>query len=185
MQEIGRAGRSGEKAVATMYYNAADLAEKHMSKEWVAIIKSDKCRRQLLLKHYGFDIDRTNPAVDCCDNCTDKINSMMATCSPKPADVVDRNLIVQCKATLTVYFDAEIKAAAGMGVKCPQVNTGLSPHVLKTVCSTPEIFQDISQIQTKFPDLKLSYASNIALLLKASLDVFKKNNKSPSSVSPH
>lgn len=69
IQESGRCGRSGEKSTALLLYNGLTLrvADSNM-KEYV---KSDSCRRKLLLKHFDTQLPLDLPTGhNCCDICT-------------------------------------------------------------------------------------------------------------------
>ena len=69
IQESGRCGRSGEKSIALLLYDGVTLrvADSNM-KEYV---KSDSCRRKLLLKHFDTQLPLDLPTVhNCCDICT-------------------------------------------------------------------------------------------------------------------
>ena len=86
-QELGRAGRDGFQATATIFYKHSDISQ---ANAWVLNNLSRKdeqfsvacrfvnahlpvvCRRKLLLEMFGEEI--TDPAVssDCCDVCIER-----------------------------------------------------------------------------------------------------------------
>ncbi|XP_076108871.1 ATP-dependent DNA helicase Q1-like [Mytilus galloprovincialis] len=72
-QEVGRAGRKGQKAEALMYYNNNDLAKnrKGLSDAMVQYCKTkDKCLRLQLLQYFGFNETKFNgPMYECCSYC--------------------------------------------------------------------------------------------------------------------
>ncbi|XP_071122553.1 ATP-dependent DNA helicase Q1-like [Mytilus edulis] len=72
-QEVGRAGRKGQKAEALMYYNNNDLAKnrKGLSDAMVQYCKTkDKCLRLQLLQYFGFNETKFNePMHECCSYC--------------------------------------------------------------------------------------------------------------------
>lgn len=72
-QEIGRAGRRGQKAIATMYINNNDLAKhrKGLSEAMVKYCKGNHgCFRLQLLQYFGFDKAIFNgPKDECCSFC--------------------------------------------------------------------------------------------------------------------
>ena len=58
MQEIGRAGRQGQKAEAVLYYNNSDISRsrKGMSEAMIYFCRNENsCLRKQLLQHFGFD----------------------------------------------------------------------------------------------------------------------------------
>ncbi|CAC5415324.1 recQ [Mytilus coruscus] len=72
-QEVGRAGRKGQKAEALMYFNNNDLAKnrKGLSDAMVQYCKTrDKCLRLQLLQYFGFNEAKFNgPMYECCSYC--------------------------------------------------------------------------------------------------------------------
>lgn len=72
-QEIGRAGRKGQKAVAVMYFNNNDLAKnrKGLSEAMVQYCRTkDKCLRVQLLQYFGFNETKFDgPVYECCSYC--------------------------------------------------------------------------------------------------------------------
>lgn len=68
LQEIGRAGRSGEPASASLFFKAIQAVGSSLEmKEYVRNI--DSCRRALLLKHFGSTFTEVKGCL-CCDICT-------------------------------------------------------------------------------------------------------------------
>ena len=70
IQEFGRAGRSGQDAVATLYYNNSDIAENKQNidesvREYCKL--NDSCLRDYLVKYFGFKSVHQNV---CCSICT-------------------------------------------------------------------------------------------------------------------
>ena len=59
MQEIGRSGRDGEQASATLYYNASDIAtnKKHLTKEVREYCQLKTCRRKFLIEYFEYELD--------------------------------------------------------------------------------------------------------------------------------
>ena len=67
-QEVGRAGRDGSKAQAVLFYNATDLAQKHVEDSLKQFCRnSETCRREFLSGY--FDSHFSSLDSDCCDNC--------------------------------------------------------------------------------------------------------------------
>ncbi|CAB4018819.1 Hypothetical predicted protein [Paramuricea clavata] len=71
-QEIGRAGRDGLPAVATIYYNCYDLKSGKSSVDPVMkeLASGDGCKRKLILSYFGHELIRANTTTihTCCDN---------------------------------------------------------------------------------------------------------------------
>lgn len=73
LQEIGRAGRSGQPATALMYFNNNDIASNRKGldpemKEFV--LNTSTCLRKQLLLYFGFRESLFNgPKALCCSNC--------------------------------------------------------------------------------------------------------------------
>ncbi|CAC5399354.1 unnamed protein product [Mytilus coruscus] len=72
-QEVGRAGRKGQKAEALMYFNNSDLAKncKGLSDAMVQYCRAkDKCLRLQLLQYFCFNETQFNgPVYECCSYC--------------------------------------------------------------------------------------------------------------------
>jgi len=74
VQEIGRAGRSGQQSSAVLYYNNSDIGEnrKGLDRAIVTYVKSSTCLRKTLLEYFGFsDVLFDGPKELCCSNCSD------------------------------------------------------------------------------------------------------------------
>ncbi|XP_052777744.1 uncharacterized protein LOC128215056 [Mya arenaria] len=67
VQEIGRWGRGGAHANAILYYNNSDLGIQHMQASMKDYCKTDKCKREFINEHFGFDLS-DRPTI-CCNIC--------------------------------------------------------------------------------------------------------------------
>lgn len=77
MQEIGRAGRSGQKAHAICYYNNSDLsagARPNLDPAVPDFFRDKQsCLREQLLRYFGFStVLFSGPTKECCSNCKNK-----------------------------------------------------------------------------------------------------------------
>lgn len=78
LQEIGRAGRSGQAAEAIVYYNNSDIASnrKGFQPQVKEYVTSTSCLRRHLVKYFGFDTTILNASIEfekCCSNCKNQI----------------------------------------------------------------------------------------------------------------
>ena len=70
-QEAGRCGRDGQPATAVIYYNAYDIstAKRAMAPSMREYVKSDKCKREMILSHFGYKPPkRVEADHTCCDH---------------------------------------------------------------------------------------------------------------------
>ena len=67
-QEIGRAGRDGEEATATLWFNKSDIARNrtNLSDQMKEYCMEDGCLRAFILSYFGF---RSQEQARCCSNC--------------------------------------------------------------------------------------------------------------------
>ena len=69
-QEVGRAGRDGQPAKATLFYNNSDVRSNRpgITKEMIKYCKQHaECRRKVMLAYFGHEIVATRST--CCDIC--------------------------------------------------------------------------------------------------------------------
>ena len=68
-QEAGRCGRDGLPGNAVIYYNSYDIsAAKKMSQSMRDYVKSNKCKREMILSYFGYKLpNRSGPDHMCCD----------------------------------------------------------------------------------------------------------------------
>lgn len=78
-QEAGRAGRDGNPAVATIFFNSYDIskAKKDMQEIMRTLVVSNECRRKTILQYFGYSVesDFSLPHL-CCD-----VHRAQCTCS--------------------------------------------------------------------------------------------------------
>ncbi|CAB4009302.1 Hypothetical predicted protein [Paramuricea clavata] len=71
-QEVGRAGRDGLPAVATIYYNSYDVRSGDNAVDAVMkeLVSGKSCKRMLILNYFGHQLTRANTNIihACCDN---------------------------------------------------------------------------------------------------------------------
>ncbi|KAI8507889.1 3'-flap-structured DNA binding [Branchiostoma belcheri] len=85
-QEIGRAGRDGEQATATIFHGKADLSK--AEEDVKAFVQTTGCLREELLKHLGQDLEE--PPENCCTTEEDPNNNglfiFLQQANPEHAD---------------------------------------------------------------------------------------------------
>lgn len=69
-QEVGRAGRDGEPAIATIYYNSYDIKSGKHSVDPIMkeLVTSKDCKRKLILNYFGHKVPPRSVLHTCCDN---------------------------------------------------------------------------------------------------------------------
>jgi hypothetical protein len=71
VQQIGRAGRLGQKSESVMYFNASDIARnvEGLSDDVRLYCTTDDCMRKTLLSAFGFNKNDKITDCECCMNC--------------------------------------------------------------------------------------------------------------------
>lgn len=71
-QEIGRSGRDGQRAVATLFHNKSDVASNlpGIHDDIISYCKTECCLRECILNIYGYEKNVFSPTgCKCCSNC--------------------------------------------------------------------------------------------------------------------
>jgi superfamily II DNA or RNA helicase len=87
LQEIGRAGRSGQNAVATLYYNKSDISANKTNvnqniKDYCVL--ENVCLRKFLMKYFGH---KTPHQDRCCSGCHEDLKEDLVEVVPLPPKV--------------------------------------------------------------------------------------------------
>ena len=75
LQQVGRAGRLGQKSSSVVYFNANDIASnvEGMSDEMRDFCNTDGCYWLFILKQFGYDHRKSDViGCECCSNCKPK-----------------------------------------------------------------------------------------------------------------
>ena len=100
IQQIGRAGRDGTEAQATMLINSSDISTnvKGLTDSMRHYCQSTSCRRKVLCNFFGYKLESDVPK--CCDNC-DGISNTGHTA--KEHIYVNENIILLIEESLFSY----------------------------------------------------------------------------------
>eukprot|EP00794_Sanderia_malayensis_P016283 gene16284-17921_t len=165
-QETGRAGRSGCKAEAILYFNKTDIKAsiKDMDESVRKFCLSEGlCLRQQLLQHFNFMHHEEDPQ-NCCDVCLEKCqcsvcsDSRLVVCVGNEkaieADVKIRCLLCnESRAKLTRSLK---NLRLEYGIACSRLGggidstTGLTLALIKSVVSKCEYIKDVNYLMENF-----------------------------------
>ena len=148
VQEIGRAGRDGKTAKASLYYNASDLGnnKKHLTDNMRLFCKLDTCRRAFVMDYFGGQyMTVVSPIHNCCDNCVNLCDCddciIVATSveehvlpTPRIEGKPTKETRKEAEDLLMQYFDAENSCVGGGQLLCEAV-TGLCQSLAKHLSS--------------------------------------------------
>ncbi len=181
-QETGRAGRNGQFATATMYYNSNDLAAnlEGMDDSMRNLCRNQKlkCRREIILNYFNFSLERGGqPLHLCCDICKKKCecdiclssdlhDSLVVACNESGTPLDQCEQVVpsfsarqkaQIRKSLQEYKDTLGKTTRfGLGPA-----TGFTNDLIEMVCQKPELLESREAIQQHLPVWRDSHVDNI------------------------
>lgn len=71
VQEMGRAGRDGQPATATLYFNASDIASNvnTLQQDMRELCKTKDCKRQFLASYFMHEHTFSGSLHSCCSSC--------------------------------------------------------------------------------------------------------------------
>lgn len=186
IQEVGRAGRDGKEAIATLFYNNSDISTgvTGMKEEMRLYCNLTTCRREFLCTHFGFQYESSYQySHQCCDNCEQKCNCDMCILQRDdmstnqelsnedqksiPSEIKHSH---QVKMTildlLGSYFEAENDCSC---VHTPDVtlHTGLSDALARQISGNYMLYKVQSKLQQDFPFLSTQVVENVSTIIKA------------------
>ena len=181
-QETGRAGRNGQFAVATMYYNSNDIAAnlEGMDDSMRRLCRNQnlKCRREMILNYFNFSLERDGQQLHlCCDVCKKKCNcdvcsstlheslenatcedsgSPVDECSEAVSSLLERQK-VEVRKCLHEYKNTLGKASRfGSGPA-----TGFTEELIDMVCQKIEILDSREAVKQHLPVWRDSHVDSI------------------------
>lgn len=190
MQEIGRCGRDGAPAVATLHYNATDIAANvpHLQDAMRDYCKLSTCRRVFILHYYGFsNTDNSVIGHACCDNCASKcscsqcmsqicedvMNTMLQEiCLPAAHEGTGESKVSKPQSDeirkLLMYYFAQENSIISDTV-LPGAVTGLSDQLAKSISRNAHHYRDTCDLELDYPELSKHYLMNIVNIINAIL----------------
>lgn len=177
IQEIGRAGRDGEDAIATLWFNKSDIGKDktHLMDDMRKFCMINSCRRDFILKYFGFELEEViDPLHNCCDNCAvqcscDTCTVVNTTVSPPHVEetiLIDDNLNSAAKEALMFYFGTENDK---INSSVPSAVSGLDEKFAEKLCTSILNLRDpnMDSLTSAFPHINQDYLSNILTILSA------------------
>ena len=135
------------------------------------------CRRDFLLKYFGFHLDPMDVQHNCCDNCAilckcshcdcaDTITSVDEdTCTP----CLSHHTIAVKQSMLEEYFSHE-NAVLLSDASVPEAITGLSKQLVKEIARNTITYGNKLMLKRDFPFLQDTYLENIHQILQCTLN---------------
>ena len=154
-----------------LYYNSSDIARnvpglQDSMREYCKL--ADGCRWVFLCQYFSCDVDLSETAHDCCDNCQSRC--ACTDCELKKVFEeeksshlpVDPQISSILEYMLCQYFEAENQC---IGIPQPCISTGLTEKLAKQVSKEYTHLPDISSVLGRFSFLQRIYAENIVAII--------------------
>lgn len=149
VQQIGRAGRTGEEAHAVLFYNKSDIGRKEMRSEMREFCKNkDICRRKMLINYFGYSSDTLHKTTKCCNICTPDLKAL---CVIPPVNVEKRESLRVAITELMKSKDPNLVNSMKLEVECIVFNHS--------------IYLDYKNLEKDF-NIDLHLAKDIAIIIK-------------------
>lgn len=185
VQEVGRAGRDGKDAIATLYFNNSDIstAVSGMTKEMRQYCTTKTCRRQYMCEHFGFNYESVYEFDhQCCDNCEktctcdfcviqqdDEANDQslcqeLKSASKSTSDEIGQSENVKQAVLdmLLTYFDAENGC---LNMPNATLYTGLTKDLATEISGNYMSFKSTCNLQQNYPLLSAQVVQNVSLII--------------------
>lgn len=136
--------------------------------------KTKECRRQVLMRHFGFDAVVIEPKHMCCDNCADACSCEECEFLNQPETELDgisvnyatveeenEDAKVAIRATLEQYFEAENSAVEE---PLPHLVTGLCTSLIDEIANRYTEMKHVDVLK-RFANINDIYANNIVTII--------------------
>ena len=180
LQETGRAGRNGQFATATMYFNSNDIAANvegmDDSMRNLCRNQGEECRRKLILNYFTFSVEQSEqPLHLCCDICkkrckcdgcllSDSLAVMASGDGSTPVDVCEQavqSFSVRQKEKIRKQLE-DYKSTLGKASRFGTgPATGFNDKLIELVCKKPEILRSREAVNQYLPVWREEHVDNI------------------------
>lgn len=179
-QEIGRAGRDGHPASATLYHNSNDVSKRRKAMSDVMrnyVASTNECRRMMILKYFGYSsgVHTFVPLHSCCDYhksicecdncCAEMVNQVDSALKVETPLVVDEQIdLERLHDELTSYWLTLDYERSCIG--STSFSSGFSVELIELVCTSFQELNSFDDLLTKMAVFSKDNAMVIWNILK-------------------